>query len=103
MSDPFAIFKADPSRQETLKILWPVLYECLARLDEAGPPRVIQCAVHPGAAFESREWHARPAAVARISDKWGPPACRGCIDRIHKSYGLDHAGWPLKVERKATR
>jgi hypothetical protein len=100
MSDPFDIFKRDPSRQETLKILWPDLYECLGRLDEPEAPRVIQCAVHREARLGSKEWNTRPAAVARVSDQFGPPACRGCIDKI---YGPDHQGWPLKRERAKTR
>lgn len=97
-SDPFQVFKADTSRQETLKILWPELYECLAELDKA-EPKVILCALH-FARIGSDEWAARPPAVGRISDAWGPPACRDCITRIH---GADHSGWPLKLERTAKR
>jgi hypothetical protein len=99
MSDPWRIFKGDPSRQETLKILWPDLYECLAELDDAGPPRVIRCVLggnHPDIPLFSPT--GRPVAVARISDAYGPPACRGCIDKIH---GAGHPGWPLKRERRA--
>lgn len=90
MSDPWRIFKADLNRQNTLKVLWPDLYESLAGLDEAGPPRVLKCvlAAHP--------LGGGPAAVARIVSDYGPPACRTCIDSIH---GPGHAGWPLKRER----
>lgn len=90
MSDPFRVFRDDPGRQETLKILWPALYECLARLDEPGPPRVLKCGlgVHP--------LGAGPPAVARIINRFGQPACRPCIDKI---YGPGHAGWPLELER----
>lgn len=101
MSDPWQIFKADPSRQETLKILWPDLYECLADLDSGAPPRVIRCVLggnHPDIPLFSPV--GRPVAVGRISDQYGPPACRECIDKIH---GRGHAGWPLKRERAKRR
>lgn len=93
MSDPFRIFKADPSRQETLKILWPDLYECLADLDTPGRSETLRCVLgeHP--------LGKGPPAVARIVDQHGPPACRGCIDKIH---GSGHPGWPLKRERQTT-
>jgi hypothetical protein len=97
VSDPHRVFRDDPSRQETLKILWPELYNALAELDTAS--KVILCALH-FAPIGSAEWQARPPAVGRISDEYGPPACRGCITRIH---GADHSGWPLKLERKARR
>jgi len=96
MSDPWRIFKNDPNRQETLRVLWPDLYECLAELDEPGPPRVLLCVLagnHP-------EGGPRPLAVARIGDQYGHPACRKCIDKIH---GEGHEGWPLKRERKVGR
>ena len=99
MSDPWQLFKADPSRQETLKILWPALYDCLAQLDEAGPPRVIRCAVHPDTPIGGAAWKARPHAVARLVDEFGPPACRGCVNR---TYAPGHPGWPLKRERKVS-
>jgi hypothetical protein len=98
-ADPWQIFKGDEGRQNTLKILWPELYECLAELDNAGPPRVIRCVLsgrHPDVPTFSRE--GRPLAVARLDDAYGPPACRGCIDAVH---GKGHPGWPLKRERKA--
>ena len=98
MSDAHRVFREDPSRQETLKILWPELYNALADLDD-GASRVILCALHD-ARIGSEGWEGRPAAVARISDQWGPPACRTCLARIH---GADHSGWPLKLERKARR
>lgn len=90
--DPWRIFKADPGRQNTLKMLWPDLYECLADLDHAGPSRVLTCVMaanHPDGA--------KPPAVARIADEYGHPACRSCLDKIH---GPGHPGWPLKRERK---
>ena len=92
MADPWKLFKGDPSRQETLKILWPDLYECLADLDSDAPPRVLKCVLAPHPVGKG------PFAVARVVDQYGPPACRGCIDRIH---GKGHQGWPLKRERKA--
>jgi hypothetical protein len=87
--DPWKIFKADPSRQETLKILWPDLYDCLAELDEAGPARVLRCVLgaHPTGQG--------PPAAGRIVDQWGAPACGPCIERVH---GKGHEGWPLKRE-----
>jgi hypothetical protein len=97
MSDPWTIFKSDEGRQNTLKILWPDLYECLAELDGAGPPRVIRCVLGGCHDLPSAD---RPLAVARLNDIYGPPACRGCLDRIH---GKGHPGWPLKRERNARR
>lgn len=93
MSDPWQIFKSDEGRQNTLKILWPDLYECLADLDSDAPPRVIRC-VLGGMHGEGQ----RPLAVGRIGDQYGHPACRSCIDRVH---GKGHPGWPLRRERKA--
>jgi hypothetical protein len=92
--DPWKIFKSDPSRQNTLNVLWPDLYNCLADLDAGGPPRVLKCVLAPHATGKG------PPAVARVSDQFGPPACRSCIDRIH---GKGHPGWPLKREKEARR
>lgn len=90
--DPWRIFKDDPGRQETLKILWPALYECLAELDRAGPQRVLLCVLaanHPDGG--------KPMAVGRIINAYGHPACGKCIESVH---GPGHRGWPLELERK---
>jgi hypothetical protein len=89
MSDPWRIFKADPSRAETLKILWPDLYNCLAELTGGGSGRVVRCALgqhggRPGS----------PPAEARLFEG-GPPACRDHLLSADRP-----GGWPLKVERK---
>lgn len=97
-SDPWTIFKNDVGRQETLKILWPDLYDCLADLDKGGPPRVIRCVL--GGYHGELPSAQRPPAVARIGDQYGPPACRECIDKVH---GKGAAGWPLKRDRMARR
>lgn len=92
--DPFRIFREDPSRAETLKILWPALYDCLAEIKAGGKADNLRCVlgVHP--------LGQGPPAVARIVDRYGPPACRGCL-AIH--HGPTHQGWPLKQERVTRR
>ena len=65
MSDPFRIFEQSRSKQETLKMLWPELYECLARLDVPQAPRVIRCSVSSCAPGVSAK--ATGLAVARLS------------------------------------
>ena len=95
MTDAYAVFKADPGRQNTLKTIWPDLYNALARLDEPAGGRVIRCAVHP-ARLAAPEWTGRPLAVARLGDKYGHAACRACLDSLG---GQGYAGFPLKIER----
>lgn len=93
MADPWRIFKDEPSRQETLKILWPALYDCLAELDNAGPARVLRCVLAANHLDDAEA----PLAVGRVGDAFGHPACQDCLTRI---YGPGNTGWPLKRERK---
>jgi hypothetical protein len=92
MSDPWRIFRNDPSRAETLKILWPELYNSLADLDSGKPAQAIRCCLSPCAHLPIT---ARPVAVGRIFDN-GHPACAEHITLANRP-----GGWPLKVERKA--
>ena len=91
MSDPWRIFKDDPGRQNTLKMLWPDLYECLAQLDGSGPARVIKCALTP---CVDVPLGTRPPAVARLFE-YGPPGC----ERHVKTLADRPGGWPLRRER----
>ena len=93
MSDPFRIFEAGRSKQETLKMLWPELYECLAKLDVPRAAVVVRCAVstcapgtRPGpAAF----------ATARLTSG-GAPACAHHVRLLADRPG----GWPLRTEHR---
>jgi hypothetical protein len=96
MTDPFEVFKAGTGgRQNTLKTIWPDLYDSLARVEQAGAARAAdnnlrRCvlAAHP--------LGAGPPAVGRVGDKYGHTACRACIDKVH---GPGHPGFPIKIER----
>jgi hypothetical protein len=88
VGDPFAVFAADPGKHEVLKMLWAELYNCLARLDEDAPPRVVLCVLGSCPATQPR-----PVAVGRIQRR-GHPACRAHIAKLADRPG----GWPLRVE-----
>lgn len=93
MGDPFRIFAEGRSKQETLKMLWPELYECLAKLDVPQAERVIRCAVStcgPG----GTSLKVPGLAVARLS-AGGPPACAHHVLTLANRPG----GWPLIRER----
>lgn len=74
MSDPYRLFAAATnSKQMTLRAVWPELHDVLARLNEPGTPRVLNCAaylVHP---IDDK----RPA-TGRLTEN-GHPACGDCI------------------------
>lgn len=88
MSDPFKIFADNPSKQGTLKALWPELYACLSRTDGPKRERVVYCALKP--CTESLPAN-RPVAVARAREG-GPPACARHVILFADRPG----GWPLE-------
>lgn len=85
MSDPFRIFAAGRSKQETLKVIWPALYECLARLDKPSAPRVLHCVIGACSVAKPR----RPA-LGRLTPN-GHPACVEHLRTCERP-----GGWPLK-------
>jgi hypothetical protein len=88
MADPREIFKADPSRQETLKILWPELYDALIPRAVDGEP-LIPCSLGDcGVIFQPGT--PRNKAVGRLYRN-GTPACRHHIHLADRP-----GGWPLK-------
>jgi hypothetical protein len=91
MSDPFRIFEQGRSKQETLKMLWPELYECLAKLDVPQADRVIRCPV--GTCGSGRTPGVGGRAVGRLTRN-GTPACRAHLDKLADRPG----GWPMKTE-----
>jgi hypothetical protein len=87
MSDPYAIFRNDTAgRQNTLKVIWPELYDCLAQIDGPAANKVIRCAL--GTCSGPSGLHA--PAVARLFPD-GPPACSEHIRSSRRS-----GGWPLE-------
>lgn len=83
--DPFLIFRATPSRQETLKVIWPELYECLAGIGRHAEPRNLLCVIGDCPVTTPR----RPAA-GRLSPN-GHPACAE-----HLKGAEIRGGYPLK-------
>jgi hypothetical protein len=90
MGDPFALFAAaGESKQETLKIVWPELYNLLAKLDGPVVERVVLCAIYKTHDIDD----GRRPAVARLTEG-GPPACAECVAKAARRPG----GFPLKRE-----
>lgn len=86
--DPFAVFAQETeSKRETLKLVWPDLYNSLFR----------PAAEHPGwgCAFSDHGPAERRTYVPVAGRIWlnGPPACAECIARKSKRPG----GYPLEL------
>lgn len=77
--DPFRIFAEESeSRRETIKLVWPELYQALARPAGAKPTWGCALSDHGDPPGGRRSYH--PVA-GRI---WlnGPPACGPCLNRL---------------------
>ena len=85
--DPFKVFAGDPSRQESLKIVWPELYDTLAKAGEQDGP--IPCSLGDCGVID-QPGVPRRKAVGRIYRN-GTPACRHHIALADRP-----GGWPLK-------
>lgn len=71
--DPFAIFREGTSRQETLKVIWPELYECLAGIGKHAKPRNLFCVIGDCVDVTTPR-RARVPAAGRLTPN-GHPAC----------------------------
>jgi hypothetical protein len=90
MSDPLRIFTAaSSSRQETLKAIWPELYESLAGTDEPASGRVTRCALYVVHAVDAEP--DRPA-VGRATFN-GHPACDECLAALGRRFPLKLQPW----------
>lgn len=89
MPDPFKIFReAGSGRQESLRLVWQELYDCLARTGQSAEPRAVKCALAPP------DGHAdHGEAIARISPN-GTPACRACLATLRPARP---GGYPLAL------
>jgi len=90
MPDPFVVFRGNPSRQNTLKALWPELYEALVGPAVPEAEKVVNCVIMPCTQADPR-----PRAVARL-DRWGHPACAQHV----LQYADRPGGWPLDPQRE---
>lgn len=88
-ADPFRIFReASSVRQENLKIVWPELYDCLARAGSATQAaRQVKCAMC------AHRYPNEPAPAVGRTRRNGQPACASCLAELADRPG----GWPLRL------
>lgn len=87
--DPFAIFREGGSRRETLKVIWPELYECLAGIGAFAKPRNLYCVI--GECSKAAKARAGVPAAGRLTVN-GHPACKHHLHALADIPG----GWPLR-------
>ena len=88
MADAEAVFaRGTDVNRNTLKMIWPELYDALAGLGP-GQNRVVLCAI--GSCPNTKP---RPVAVARLT-RMGHPACRAHVAKLADRPG----GWPLPAK-----
>lgn len=89
VADAERIFAAgSESKKNTIKMIWPELYDALAGLGPGQQNRTVYCVLG-----SCPHTDPRPIAVARIT-KMGHPACRAHIAKLADKPG----GWPLSAK-----
>lgn len=90
--DPFKIFReAGSSKQETLQLVWPELYDALFVPAVGAVARQFPCPICKGRYPNESP----PPIVGRLTYN-GHPACRGCLDELADRPG----GWPLERQER---